>query len=492
MAKNIDYTSLRELQGGTRPGVVAPNAEAAFALFLQRLTVLLGRDAFQAWGARLTLKSFDGSCVVVSAPTELHCERLIDRVGMVRLRGLWREVDPGERDICLVAEGDHIRPAPCAAASERVAPIAEDRTIRAAPPTAAEAVAKEVSPVEPGEAERTFDNFVTGSCNQVAHALARAIALGGEAPARLGLIHGGYGAGKSHLLQAAADAAPDALYFSADRFRSSFVGSLSAKQGLAFKEKLRSARLLLVDDVHLLGGSEKTQAELANTIVDLLEDGGRVLLAADRSADKLDELDGRLRERLRGGVSCPIAMPELDMRRRIVESMAQKSASARSGVAAPADVLDFIASAVKGAPRALEAALATVETCTVLMGKPMTFEAAREALDPMLAETRRKVTVEDIQKHVAVYHGMKVSDLLSRRRTRDVVRPRQQAMFLCKEFTTRSLPDIGRRFANRDHTTVMHACRRIQQLCEDDATVRADIDALRRDLRQRVGSASLH
>jgi chromosomal replication initiator protein len=334
---------------------------------------------------------------------------------------------------------------------------------------------------------RTFDSFVVGHANKVAHAAAKAIAEDREPPFRLAVIHGAYGSGKSHLLSAVAAAAHgrEVLYFNADRFRAEYVKSLKASAGLEFKDRVRAADILLIDDLHLLSGAKSTQTELYHAINDVLSEGGRVVVAADRPADDLTDLDPRLRSRLIGAVGCPIERPDLDLRRRILESMAAAHPFVKRGLEIPTEVLDFLASAITQLPRDLEGALGTVLTRTALIGLPVTRETAREALTDVLAGSNRRVTVEEIQKTVASYHGMQVSALLSKRRTRDIVRPRQEAMYLCKEFTTRSLPDIARRFGGMDHTTVMHACKRVKDLMKMDPSVRGDIDALRRLLTQQ-------
>ncbi len=447
-------------------------ADRVLDAFADELRKELGQQAWSAWGAGLRVAEADGVLVNVYAPSSLHCERLSEEVGPRKLKAMWQKVDPRNRAL-------RLEPEPRAAAT---AEALGDGLARPAPANdAPDGVAKRSS------LSRTFDSFVVGHANKVAHAAARAIAADGEPPFRLAVVHGPYGCGKSHLLSSvAADAhGREVLYFNADRFRAEYVKSLKASTGLEFKDRVRAADILLIDDLHLLGGSKSTQTELYHAINDVLSEGGRVLVAADRPVDDLTELDPRLRSRLSGAVGCPIERPDLDLRRRILEGMSANNPFVKRGLEIPTEVLDFLASAVTALPRDLEAALATVITRTALIGLPVTRETAREALSEMLAGTNRRVTVEDIQKAVASYHGMQLTALLSKRRTRDIVRPRQEAMYLCKEFTTRSLPDIARRFGGMDHTTVMHACKRVKDLMKMDPTVRSDIDALRRILTEQ-------
>ncbi|MCG8443249.1 MAG: DnaA/Hda family protein [Caulobacterales bacterium] len=451
---------------------------AVFGTFLARLQAEMGADSWRAWGARLRAGESDSADVRVFAPSALHCSRIVERVGGERrLRALWQEIDPARRRVSLIPD-----PLP-REAEEEARPAAE----RAEAPQGEEAGRG----ARNAAMARTFDTFVVGAANKVAYATARAMAGAAEPPSRLAVIHGAYGAGKTHLLRAvesevnAGERGQRALYFSADRFRMEYVKALRAKAGIEFKQHVQAAEILLIDDLHMLANARSTQAELLHAVNEVLSDGGRVLLAADRPAEALSELDDGLRARLSGAVHCEIEQPDLDLRRDILKACADANGYVRQGLVIPPEVLDFIASAVIAMPRDLEAAFATLITRTALIGVPVTRATAAEALADTLNGARRRITVEDIQKTVAHFHGLKVSDLLSKRRTREIVRPRQEAMFLCKEFTTRSLPDIARRFGGMDHTTVMHAVKRIKGLVRDDPTVRSDIDALRQQLSSR-------
>lgn len=454
--------------------------ESAFALFQSRLASIMGDEAWRSWGDGLRIGAANARQVRLYAPTALHCSRLHGAIGERRLRATWEASDAAARRLVIAPDP---RGSGAAFTAPSPAKRVKDRTAScgtAAGDQRSDAVA------------RTFDNFVPGAANRVAHACARAVAGQDEPPFRLALIYGTFGAGKSHLLRAveaeanstAGGGRARALYFSHDRFRADYVKALHTRAGLEFKERLRAADILIIDDVHLLGSAPKTQAELHSAVSEMLSEGGRVLLAADRPADELTELEDGLRARLAGGVSCVLERPDLDLRRDILSAIAADNTYVRQGLEIPAEVLDFIASAVVAMPRDLEAALNTLISRTAMIGVPITRETAREALASTLNAANRRVTVEDIQKAVAAYHGMRVSDLLSKRRTRDIVRPRQQAMFLAKEFTSRSLPDIARRFGGMDHTTVMHAVKRVKSLVRDDMTVRGDIEALRRILQQ--------
>ncbi len=443
--------------------------------FCDGLRHMMGDGAWRAWGAELHVGRATDAEVVLWAPTPLHCERVLDRVGPRRFAQLWRDIDPQRRSVSL-----GVNPQP----PEKQAPGAND-TGPAVTPTEVVDLAPSV------DRARTFATFVAGEANRTAATAAKALASEPRSPFRACVFHGENGAGKTHLLSAIeAEAGSQAqssgvIFYAADRFRADYVAALKTKNGLEFKDRLSAADVLLIDDLHLLAGAKSTQAELANIIGTVIANGGRVAVAADRPLEQIDDLDARLKTRLGAAVSCELGKPDLTLRRRILERMVADNPDMRRHRDVPSEVIDFIASAVIGPPRQLEAALATVLLRTVMMDRPVTRLTAKEALADMLVGAARRVTVEDIQKCVAAYHGLKMADLLSKKRTREIVRPRQQAMFLCKEMTTRSLPDIARRFGNMDHTTVLYSCRRIQELCHDDAAVRSDVDALRRMLRQR-------
>jgi chromosomal replication initiator protein len=462
------------------------SANEALSVFSAHLRDALGAKDWASWGKELRVGGADAKAVRIYAPSKVHCQRIWDSVGARKLRAMWADADGLGRTLELEPEPQ---------ANDRAIRRPTPQTQRAAQPAPAAASPSVGAGVNggatPPAGPRTFANFVEGACNKVACASARAIAMEEDAPFRLLLLTSAYGGGKSHLMDAIADAATarggrdSLLACNADGFRAEFVKSISENKGVDFKERLSHVRMLIVDDLHLLDSSKKTQAELANVVEAVLAAGGRAVFASVKPIEEIEGLDPRLAARLAGAVTCRIEQPDLDHRRRILQEMASRNPMMRRGVEVPEAVLDYVASAIVAMPRDLEAALSTVLSRTAMVGLPINLETAREALAEMLNGAAKRVTVEEIQRTVANYHGMPVSILLSKRRTRDIVRPRQQAMFLCKEFTTRSLPDIGKRFGDMDHTTVMHACKRIAKLMDENAVVRSDVEALRRMLRQR-------
>ena len=325
----------------------------------------------------------------------------------------------------------------------------------------------------------SFDSFVSGPANEFAFAVARRVASWADGHFNPVVLHGPYGFGKTHLLNAMAWEAmrtqPDkrVVYLSAERFTSTFVKALQDKQTQAFKEDLRNADLLLIDDVHFVAGKTQTQEELFHTLIALVEDGRRVVLTADRSPTELSEMEPRLRSHLQAGLVCGIEPADRTLRLGILERK----------LLTLTEVLQFLADRFTDSVRELEGALNTLVARVGGDIARLTLDESQAILRPHLSVSERKVTVDTIQKTVAEHYALKQSDLISERRARAIARPRQVAMWLAKQITTRSLPDIGRRFGGRDHTTVLHAVRRIEALKADDPVLARDVDLLLRKLR---------
>jgi chromosomal replication initiator protein len=336
----------------------------------------------------------------------------------------------------------------------------------------------------------SFDTFVSGPANEFAFAVARRVASWADGHFNPVLFHGPYGFGKTHLLNALAwealRTAPGkrVVYLSAERFTTTFVKALQDRQTQAFKDELRNADLLLIDDVHFVAGKTQTQEELFHTLIALVEDGRRVVLTADRSPTELSEMEPRLRSHLQAGLVCGIEPADRTLRLGILERKLHTLAQ-QGGFhpAARPEVLQFLADRFTDSVRELEGALNTLVARVGGDIARLTLDEAQSILRPHLSVNERKVTVDMIQKTVAEHYALKQADLISERRARAVARPRQVAMWLAKQITTRSLPDIGRRFGGRDHTTVLHAVRRIESLKADDPALARDVDVLLRKLR---------
>ncbi|VAV95914.1 Chromosomal replication initiator protein DnaA [hydrothermal vent metagenome] len=341
--------------------------------------------------------------------------------------------------------------------------------------------------INPHEKYR-FDNFVVGPSNDVAWAVARQAARGPQDRYNPLFVHGGYGLGKTHLLRAIACQAKihapskRVLYLTAEEFVQNFVTSLRGAQTLDFKKKIRSLDLLLIDDMHFLAGKAATQEEFVHTLSALIENGGQVVLSADRPAGEIASLDDRLRSHLGGGVVCRIEQPGFALRREILQQALEKMADEFEALVFPGTVLDFLAEKISTSPRELLGALNMVISATALVGRAVTLEVAEDILGDVVRASRVRVSVADIQKGTSAWFGLSKDDLLSRRKTRNIVRPRQIAMYLAKQLTSSSLPMIGQRFDGRDHTTVIHAVKTIRRLMAEDSSFADEVEGLRRSL----------
>ena len=440
----------------------------------------LGEGAFGSWVAQAAVRETDGGALTLVTQTGIARD-WIRRNAWRRISELWAQHDPQGRVLDLKSrfELDSESAAPVAAAP---APSVDDSR-----------PAAEAKPRPAGVQERfTLDSFVTGPSNEFAFAVARRVASWADGHFNPVVFHGPYGFGKTHLLNAVAAeatrAAPDkkVVYLTAERFLSTFVRAIQDRSTAAFKDELRNADLLLIDDVHFIGGKQSSQEELFHTLMALMSEGRRVVLSADRPPSALTELDARLRSHLQAGLVCGIEAADRSLRLGILERKLQQLARQhdfrRPPLARP-EVLEFLADRFTDSVRELEGAL---NTLVARLGEgvcTLTLDEAQAILRPHLRGGEKRVTVDDIQKATAEHFGLKQADLISERRNRAIARPRQAAMWLAKQMTTRSLPDIGRRFGGRDHTTVLHAVRRIEELKAADPQLTRDLETLTRKLR---------
>ena len=455
-----------------------------------------GEATFGSWIGQAKLLEDGAGGVVLVTPTGIAAD-WIRRNAWRRIAELWAVHDPQGRRLNLKSRIE--LEASGRGAALRLASVdghaPEEVEIVEAP----EAVEVEIEPSRTARAPKpmglqdryTFDTFVPGPTNEFAYAVARRVASWADGHFNPVLFHAPYGFGKTHLLQAlAAEAArsrPDkrVIYLTAERFLSTFVKALQERSTADFKEELRTADLLLIDDAHFVAGKTTTQEELFQTLTALVGDGRRVVMSADRPPSALTEMDARLRSHLAGGLVCGIEPADRILRQAILQKKLDvlcRQQGMRTTVVHD-QVLGFLADRFVDSVRELEGALNTLVARAGDRLAMVDVDEAQAFLRPHLRTGERRITVDDIQKAVSEYYGMKQADLLSDRRNRAIARPRQVAMWLCKQLTTRSLPDIGRRFGGRDHTTVLHAVRKVEELKGVDAPIAADVEALLRKLR---------
>lgn len=329
----------------------------------------------------------------------------------------------------------------------------------------------------------TFDRFVVGKPNELAFAAARRVAETTTAAFNPLFLYGGVGLGKTHLMHAIAweinarHPHRRVMYLSAEKFMYRFIRALRYRDMMSFKEQFRSVDVLMIDDVQFISGKDSTQEEFFHTFNALVEDGRQVILSADKSPTDLSGMEERLRSRLGWGMVADIHPANYELRLGILQSRCE-----RCDVLVPDKVLEFLANRITSNIREIEGAFNRLVAQATLVGRDITVEMAREVLSDLLRSNSRRVTVEDIQKQVASYYNIRTADMFSARRSRTVARPRQIAMYLSKDLTTFSYPEIGRRFGGRDHTTIMHAVRKVGDLLRDDAEIADDISTLKANL----------
>ncbi|MCD2316594.1 chromosomal replication initiator protein DnaA [Sphingomonas sp. IC-11] len=334
------------------------------------------------------------------------------------------------------------------------------------------------------EARYTFERFVVDASNRVAFNAAKALAEPGPVRFSPLFLHSGTGQGKTHLMHAIGHsfmaAVPGArvIAMSAERFMFDFVAALRARDTFAFKARLRSADLLLIDDLQFIAGKDATQEEFFHTVNEIMTAGKRLVISADRCPQALDGIEQRIIGRMAIGLVADIKAPSLELRRTILD----RKMADLTDTTVPCDVLDMLAARITGNIRELEGALNRVVAYAQLTGETIDLDFALATLGDVLRGSQRRVTIDEIQKLVSTHFDLKPMDLISARRARAVARPRQIAMYLSKRLTTRSLPEIGRKFGGRDHSTVIHAVRRIEELRDSDREVDGAVRTLMREL----------
>jgi chromosomal replication initiator protein len=343
-------------------------------------------------------------------------------------------------------------------------------------------------PGAPLDGRFTFDSFVVGKPNALAHAAAKRVAEGGPVTFNPLFLYGGVGLGKTHLMHAIAwdlqTRRPDlrVVYLSAERFMYRFVQALRDKDMMAFKTLFRSVDVLMVDDVQFIAGKDSTQEEFFHTFNALVDQNKQIVISADRAPGEIKDLEDRIKSRLQCGLVVDLHPTDYELRLGILQQKAEFYGKQYKGLVLADGVLEFLAHRITSNVRVLEGALTRLFAFASLVGKEITLDLAQDCLADILRQSDRKVTVEEIQRKVSEHYNIRLSDMLGPKRLRQIARPRQVAMWLAKQLTTRSLPEIGRRFGGRDHTTVMHGVRRIEELKTGDPQLAEDLEMLRRML----------
>jgi chromosomal replication initiator protein len=460
-----------------------------------RLRAEIGDDVYSSWFARMDMEGIEEGTVRLSVPTRF-LKSWIQSHYAERVLACWQAEETKVNRVELTVRSAVLRTVtakPKGNEFDQASPNshgfngASGRPISPGDPGLHEALGG--SPLDP---RLTFDSFVVGRSNTLAHAAAKQVAAAKRGdPVMFNplYIHAGVGLGKTHLLQAVTWTGNTigerkVLYLTAEKFMYGFVSALRTQTALAFKEALRGIGVLVIDDLQFLQG-KSTQAEFCHTLNALIDAGRQVVIASDRPPSDLESLDDRVRSRLAGGLVVEMGSLGEELRLEILKARVTAARAHHPGFDVPLPVLSYVAKTVTHNGRDLEGAINRLLAHNKLTGHPVTMEMAeREVRDLIRPQEPRRVKIEDIQRVVARQYNVSRSDLLSSRRTANVVRPRQVAMYLAKTLTLRSLPEIGRRFGGRDHTTVLHAVRKIENLVGNDMALAEEIEILKRQLQE--------
>jgi chromosomal replication initiator protein len=433
----------------------------------------VGDVAYKSWLKPLTLVEVANGRVRISVPTRFMRDWVVDHYGQ-RLRALWLEEDSGIREVEIFVQTETPRIQLRQPAAEKPQPRAPEQ------PQAIDTLADIGAQLDP---RFTFANFIVGKPNELAFAAAQRVAESPTATYNPLFLYGGVGLGKTHLMHAIAwhirQNQPErkVVYLSAEKFMYHFVRAIRFHNAVAFKEQFRSVDVLMIDDVQFLDGKDSTQEEFFHTFNALVDANRQVICSADKSPSDLEGMEERPRSRLGWGLVADIHATTYELRLGILQAKADQL-----GAKVPIRVLEFLAHKITSNVRELEGALNRVVAQSQLVGREISLETCQEVLKDLLRAHDRRVSIDEIQKEVAVRFNIRLADMQSARRARAVARPRQVAMYLAKQLTARSLPEIGRKFGGRDHTTVMHAIRKIEELMETDPGIAEDVEQLRRRL----------
>jgi chromosomal replication initiator protein len=442
----------------------------------------IGEAAYRSWLKPMTVRGENGGLVTMTAPTRFMRDWVVAHYGD-RLRALWGGENPAVQSIDIVVQSDK---------------LSSPRTGRAISPPMLHASAADLSPAggiakaegacseisAPLDPRFTFENFVVGKPNEFAYAAARRVAEASSVPFNPLFLYGGVGLGKTHLMHAIAwhirqsDPRRTVVYLSAEKFMYRFIRALREQNTVDFKEQFRSVNVLMIDDVQFISGKESTQEEFFHTFNTLVDQGRQIVLSADKSPSDLEGMQERLKSRLNCGLVADIHATTYELRLGILQSKALQL-----GIEVPRKVMEFLAHRITSNVRELEGALNRVVAHAQLIGRAITLETTQEVLHDLLRANDRRITIDDIQKQVAAHYNVRLADMHSARRARSIARPRQVAMYFAKQLTSRSLPEIGRKFGGRDHTTVMHAVRKVEELRDTDASFAEDLELLKRMLQ---------
>jgi chromosomal replication initiator protein len=457
----------------------------------EELIKRVGKNNYKTWIEPLRLSGLKNGVALFEVPTSFFGDwvsrNFVDQIrGQLSLAG-----SPVDRVEFTVATGQR--------------PVADPARIEAKPAVTREiprrSLAAHSVPMRPritGEGDIsgaqleprfTFESFVVGKPNELAYAAARRVAEGGPVAYNPLFLYGGVGLGKTHLMHAIAhelqQSRPDlhVLYLSAEQFMYRFVQALRDKQIMDFKELFRSVDVLMVDDVQFIAGKDSTQEEFFHTFNALVDQNKQIVISADRAPGEIKDLEERIRSRLQCGLVVDLHPTDYELRLGILQAKVDHYRNQYRGLVMASGVLEFLAHRITTNVRVLEGALMRLFAFASLVGREINLDLVQECLSDILRASDKRVTIEEIQRKVAEHYNVRLADMIGPKRLRTIARPRQVAMYLAKQMTQRSLPEIGRRFGGRDHTTIMHGIRKIEELMVADNQLADDVQLLKRLLQ---------
>ncbi|MDP5306537.1 chromosomal replication initiator protein DnaA [Paracoccus sp. 2205BS29-5] len=446
----------------------------------------VGPNNFNHWIKPLRLTAVDDGVARFASPTRFVSD-WVNRHFASNILGELSRLEPSVERVRFDVEPTAASArgaASAGAAEDQAAPRAGRTAAQAAPATVRGGARPDLcAPLDP---RFTFGNFVVGKPNELAHAAARRVAEGGPVGFNPLFLYGGVGLGKTHLMHAIAHEHqarhPEArvLYLSAEQFMYRFVQALRESSIMDFKSLFRNVHMLMVDDVQFIAGKDSTQEEFFHTFNALVDQGKQIVISADRAPAEIKGLEERIKSRLSCGLIVDLHPTTYELRLGILQSKTEAFRAQHPDLEIGRGVLEFLAHRITTNVRVLEGALQRLFAHASLLRREITLEVAQECLADILRTNDRKISIDDIQRKVAEHYNIRLADLIGPKRARNVARPRQIAMYLSKQLTSRSLPEIGRRFGGRDHTTIMHGVRKVEELAQDDHAVAEDITLLKR------------
>ena len=452
-----------------------------WGLVREKLVARIGKNNYTTWIEPMKLRAMKNGVAHFDVPTNFHgtwvARNFSDHI-LTQLKESVEGVDRLEFSVPRAAE-------PIATGTIAI----EESPAKPPAPPVSKPRAEGDLPGAPLDARFTFDSFVVGKPNELAHAAARRVAEGGPVTFNPLFLYGGVGLGKTHLMHAIAHELQArqphlrVLYLSAEQFMYRFVQALRDRQIMDFKEIFRSVDVLMVDDVQFIAGKDSTQDEFFHTFNALVDQNKQIVISADRAPGEIKDLEDRIKSRLQCGLVVDLHPTDYELRLGVLQLKVDYYRSQYRGLVLAPGVLEFLAHRITTNVRVLEGALTRLFAFASLVGREITLDLTQECLADILRASDRKLTVEDIQRKVADHYGIRLSDLIGPKRPRNIARPRQVAMYLAKHLTLRSLPDIGRRFGGRDHTTIMHGIRKIEELMATDSQLADDLTLLKRMLQ---------